>query len=80
MEISTSEKKIDRRIAQLVFENKELTRTKFSFLRKINMIEHKLKENERFLRENCNHEWRCLDDGCMYERPTKICNKCNIYK
>ena len=80
MENSTKENKIERRIAQLIFENKELTQTKFSFLRKVNMIEHKLKENERFLRENCKHEWQCLDDGCMYERPTKICKKCNIYK
>ena len=80
MENSTKKNKIERRICQLVFENKELTRTKFSFLRKVNMIEHKLKENERYLRQHCKHEWKCLDDGCMYEKPTKICKKCNIYK
>ncbi len=80
MEISTQEKKIERKVAQLIFENNELTRTKYSFMRRLNMIEHKLKENERYLREHCKHEWKCMDDGCMYERPTKICKKCNIYK
>ena len=35
------------------------------------MIEHKLKENERYLRQHCKHEWKYLDDGCMYENPQK---------
>ena len=80
MENSTQETKIERIVSQLIFENKELEKTKFSFMRKLDMIKYKLKENERYLRENCKHEWKCMDDGCMYEKPTKICKKCNIYK
>ena len=80
MENGTQENKIKRIVCQLVFESKELTRTKFSLLKKLDMIEHKLKENERYLRKNCKHEWECVDDGCMYQKPTKICKKCNIQK
>ena len=80
MENSTQERKIERIVAQLIFENKELEKNKIFFYEKLDMIKYKLKENERYLREHCKHEWKCMDDGCMYEKPTKICKKCNIYK
>tara|TARA_B100001057_G_C22857579_1_gene953267 strand:+ start:3880 stop:4050 length:171 start_codon:yes stop_codon:yes gene_type:complete len=56
MENGTQENKIKRIVCQLVFESKELTRTKFSLLKKLDMIEHKLKENERFQGELAKYE------------------------
>ena len=40
----------------------------------------KIKEIEKHIWKNCNHEWIDLDDGDYYSRIKHHCKYCKLYK
>ena len=52
----------------------------FAYQRFIEENKKQIKEIEKFLWKNCNHEWIDLDDGDYYSRIKYHCKHCKLYK
>ena len=59
---------------------KELQNNIFEYQRFIVENKKKIKEIEKFLWKNCNHEWIDLDDGDYYSKIKYHCEQCKLYK
>ena len=59
---------------------KELQNDIFAYQRFIEENKKQIKEIEKFLWKNCNHEWIDLDDGDYYSRIKYYCKHCKLYK
>ena len=46
----------------------------------IDNSKRKIKELEKFIWKNCQHEWVYLDDGDYYSRIKYKCKHCNLYR
>ena len=46
----------------------------------IDNAKKEIKELEKFIWRNCQHEWIYLDDGDYYSRIKYKCKHCNLYR
>lgn len=46
----------------------------------IDNSKREIKELEKFIWKNCQHEWVYLDDGDYYSRIKYKCKHCNLYR
>ena len=46
----------------------------------INQAKKDIKELERFIWRNCQHEWEYLNDGDYYSRIKYKCKHCDLYR
>ena len=76
----TQEVSLELKVKNNIELKKELQNDIFAYQRFIEENKKQIKEIEKFLWKNCNHEWIDLDDGDYYSRIKQHCKHCKLYR
>tara|TARA_B100001121_G_C18585900_1_gene572082 strand:+ start:399 stop:644 length:246 start_codon:yes stop_codon:yes gene_type:complete len=74
------EEKLSEKLSEQITHRDNLQKDINYSYRFINDAKQKIKELERFIWKNCQHEWVYLDDGDYYSRIKYKCKHCDLYR
>ena len=71
------EKNITNETNNLIIEKNNILKLKYEYFNKIKNCNNNIRELDKKIYQTCDHEF-VRDYDNLYDRPSKICNKCNL--
>ena len=68
------------KLQETIFNRNKLQQDIYNCFDFINKAKKDIKELERFIWKNCEHEWEYLNDGDYYSRIKYKCKHCDLYR
>ena len=65
---------------EIVKSNLLLNKRMFEIEVEMRTIKDKIRKNNKFLWDNCEHDWVDQQDSSMYDKSTYRCSKCKLIK
>ena len=71
---------MEQKLSEKIIHRDNLQKDIVNYFNYIEEARKKIKELEKTIWRNCEHEWVYLDDGDYYSKIKYKCKHCNLYR